>query len=959
MANSKSNIYPIQLQGAELNLNKLDAEIKQYSGFNKNNAPFVGGCLSNVFVKESDTEGETPDNTIIDSNGDIYHVDTEGFYKNGEKVIAYDNHPFIECEKFKFDADVLKAYSDKVFLRKKADGYYLNDIFLGGIPYTFTDESFTSRYSCGVWESNTIFTFTCFTRKGDYAASATLQLRIVVLNIVNDEIRVIGNYTDDEREYYTSIGELAVIQTGVIFTKELNGRTDSIYLYKLSNKTSVQSFSVAYQEFVSGDAFAYYTLYSYASMIVQSSYNVTLGANNKFRVKFYSLPINAIVWEVIDVTHDTLPAMLPSFLVAAQINYNITEQKFNIYDSNVLRIVPLPTSYGSFSNPDMKSLKSDIPDNSVIRFNFGYLGTGDGTHLFFGLTDAFVQTKEDFFSTTGGAIFTLRVRTTTAPLNCYFDVLINFNNVSGIIANKDGNKILVSEWNNVKPNSITFLPSGIIYSDYNDNWFIIKTTNTPKIKLVYNQIVSNVLFDKNSWFIKEGKSGYYAPGFNCSRYTPFDTLTTEGMTYFKDHYEERYVAYGINEYNLKDNASILLNPFSCFVRIRDGERVVSPEEVNLVNVNAYIAAADETTPKYELSYYSEINRPLPVTNSELLGLPYPTDTNGNVSYCPNLFSEIENTFGNQIMIKNNNILYFLQKENNVAVMSFYLAGGVENVAKGFIVQGIFYAIMNNGIYSVIYNNGITEVNTFIVDITGLQFVGNTPYEALFFSKTNRCLYSFTGANLLTLKQFVDKVSEIKDYLYNPATQTVFLVTDIGIIFYGLFGQFILDYTNILKITLLDNGIVITAQNDKYYYVKYYLDENDVGYKKQNIQLETCFYGMNNQTVTINDCLYMRIFSEEHEEGDLEVSATTLSLEGRMTEKTTFKIKASDWDKITHTIYLRYQPKEQRGLGISFSINSPFKIASLSVGSQADAILVDKVSKGAINAPQRTSNNVEW
>jgi hypothetical protein len=104
---------------------------------------------------------------------------------------------------------------------------------------------------------------------------------------------------------------------------------------------------------------------------------------------------------------------------------------------------------------------------------------------------------------------------------------------------------------------------------------------------------------------------------------------------------------------------------------------------------------------------------------------------------------------------------------------------------------------------------------------------------------------------------------------------------------------------------------------------------------------------------------MRIFSEEHEEGNLEVSATTLSLKGRMTEKTTFKIKASDWDAITHTIYLRYQPKEQRGLGISFSINSPFKIASLSIGSQADAILIDKVSKGAINAPQITSNNVEW
>ena len=145
----------------------------------------------------------------------------------------------------------------------------------------------------------------------------------------------------------------------------------------------------------------------------------------------------------------------------------------------------------------------------------------------------------------------------------------------------------------------------------------------------------------------------------------------------------------------------------------------------------------------------------------------------------------------------------------------------------------------------------------------------------------------------------------------------------------------------------------------YHYIKYYLDAGDEDYQKNNIELETCFYGMNNEMVTINDCLYFRLFSEEHEEGSLKVSATTISLRGRKTEETTFRIKASDWDKITHSIFLRYQPKEQRGLGVSFTINSPFKIASLSVGSQPDAVLVDKVSKGAITAPHRTSNNAEW
>ena len=297
--------------------------------------------------------------------------------------------------------------------------------------------------------------------------------------------------------------------------------------------------------------------------------------------------------------------------------------------------------------------------------------------------------------------------------------------------------------------------------------------------------------------------------------------------------------------------------------------------------------------------------------------------------------------------------------DNKAVMSYFLSTAVEGLQDFFTIQGQLYGILDNQIYNFSIVNEIANRGDFIVSVEGLQFVGNTPYEALFFSKTNRCLYSFTGANVLNNKQFVDKISEVRNYKYNPATQSIFLITDIGVIVYSLFGIYQIEFLNCQDMYLLNNGVILTDNEGTFKYVKYYKEETTEDYTKENITLETSFYGINNQTVTINDCLYMRIFSEEHEEGNLEVSATTLSLKGRMTEKTTFKIKASDWDKLTHTIYLRYQPKEQRGLGISFSINSPFKIASLSIGSQADAILIDKVSKGAINSPQITSNNVEW
>ena len=86
MANSRSNIYPVKLQGAELNLNKFDAEIKQYSGFNKNNSPFVGGCLSNLFTKTEENTTGSSDSVYVDDNGDVYEAKTDGLYKNGEKI---------------------------------------------------------------------------------------------------------------------------------------------------------------------------------------------------------------------------------------------------------------------------------------------------------------------------------------------------------------------------------------------------------------------------------------------------------------------------------------------------------------------------------------------------------------------------------------------------------------------------------------------------------------------------------------------------------------------------------------------------------------------------------------------------------------------------------------------------------------------------------------------------------
>ena len=130
MANSRSNIYPVQLQGAELNLNKLDAEIKQYSGFNKNNSPFVGGCLSNIFTKEMQMPGGNADNIFVDYNGDIYRVDETGLYKNDTLIFAKEGEALEQVE-VKLPSNLVCLYNDDVYITREPIseeypyGYYI------------------------------------------------------------------------------------------------------------------------------------------------------------------------------------------------------------------------------------------------------------------------------------------------------------------------------------------------------------------------------------------------------------------------------------------------------------------------------------------------------------------------------------------------------------------------------------------------------------------------------------------------------------------------------------------------------------------------------------------------------------------------------------------------------------------------------------------------------------------
>ena len=927
MANSRSNIYPVQLQGAELNLNKYDAEIKQYSGFNKNNAPFVGGCLSNIFTKDETIEGATSKNTYIAPNGDVYRVTTEGLFKNDELLIDTSDADFFDVVDLGADAfpeSTVYVYDEETYIYIKDGKFYyhskeidynissdfsaININIFPEIKYQIQKKDIGGGEHCEIVGI-----------QFDKGSNAVLWVDVFVVN-ASSEFYTVG-YEVGASYFSSHSTELSFVMKII----EKPYYEDRFYIVTLSAPYFISNVSNSKNNFCfefigSGLTFS-------PMNVLPSGTNINNCTDYRFTDKYAvrcNVQGNSISYHSAFRSTYTINANTKRILL----NDLDSSREDHLVGSN--RKSNIVKSWGILTALKIENGKCFTIDDDIT--NFAYVDENAA------ITDYKVQFN------LGGILN-----------GC---VLINNRLASGL--SLPGGMQLVSEWNTVDLDHIFF---GDNTDDWRENKYVYIWKNTvtdkwykliksaPWLKVIGNQVIINANSISNAVRITDNKKLLFAPAWNNRRpYYSYENTSSEAY----------YVATAINEYNLEDNASIIINPVLVNGSLPNNITIDRyPKDIgNYLLVNLY----QNTTPNSAEILY-KISQDLITKNfvaiDDKKNLPFPSNTDGNIQYSPSLFAVQKGQYGNLVFISEGGTAYKLMTYDNKAVMSYFLSTAIEGLQDFFTIQGQLYGILDNQIYNFSIINEVANRGDFIVSVEGLQFVGNTPYEALFFSKTNRCLYSFTGANVLNAKQFVDKISEVIAYKYNPATQSIFLITDIGVIVYSLFGIYQIEFANCKDVYLLNNGVILTDDNGTFRYVKYYKEETTEDYTKENVQLETCFYGMNNQTVTINDCLYLRLFSEEHEEGEIKVSASTISLKGRKTEETKFKFKASDWDKMTHTIYLRYQPKEQRGLGISFSIDSPFKIASMSIGSQADAILIDKVSKGAINAPAVTSNNNEW
>jgi hypothetical protein len=342
-----------------------------------------------------------------------------------------------------------------------------------------------------------------------------------------------------------------------------------------------------------------------------------------------------------------------------------------------------------------------------------------------------------------------------------------------------------------------------------------------------------------------------------------------------------------------------------------------------------------------------------LNNLDLVGTTYLVDS---LYYTPAITMKLKETYSNRNLVSFDNLTYALQyygdvrKEKLIYSLStqYY---GIEDI---FIIQGQGYFTQNNKIYSfkVSADYSIIESVNFITNIQGLTFKANTTREAYFWSKNDSSLYVFTADNILRKLYTATDITDIYDAIYYPSLDATVFDTNIGLLCLNdNFGMFCINNTNNGHLYLNPNGYITLFSDKLYYYNLWFLDDT---WTKKDIILSTKFYGVGSNMISITDTWYFRLFADKSlyeqmdisRSGKLKLSIDALTDQGMSTETKEISIKESDWDALTDTLYIRYQPKLQRGVGISLNVESPFAIGYLGLGNIMETTQMSRPSMQA-------------
>lgn len=215
---------------------------------------------------------------------------------------------------------------------------------------------------------------------------------------------------------------------------------------------------------------------------------------------------------------------------------------------------------------------------------------------------------------------------------------------------------------------------------------------------------------------------------------------------------------------------------------------------------------------------------------------------------------------------------------------------------------------------------------------------------------------------MKLMQYANDLTGIYGKWYNPATQELFLDTNIGILVFSDLGTYCLEWEeetegrSVADIFFFSDRFYINLIDDTTY-TYFYSYNNLEGYESNLVKFVTKYYGNGKTPITVNN-IYIRLYNQSvtNAKGSIVFKGHTITDIGTHTDTKEVLIGGIDdpsanppevagepWDTETDTMLVKYTPQYNRGIGFSLEVETTFPIVDIKFDYVDDATGESQIS----------------
>ena len=978
MANSKSVIRDIDLQNVTINLNKNKSIISDFNGFNKNTGVWFNGVLSNLYCNSDKAADD-----IITIDNDVYKIIDNALYKNDVLVKDYTNINKVRTEILGNIDDNVLAYTPAVHIYYEGDSVYVKsgDVIIPAgsynpntIPYIIIDKAADTW--CVIYGNyiackgmTTAKQLSVTPTAAIYSATKSKWYYVKIdkkdsWHLFGDKVSLVS-VTDDEA---VALDLSAGILDGAV---TISGWMQRYKAFQVDSRTvflNIQGLTAADNPSVtlnkSVKTFKYLKGYFIEDVSVRPHYS-----NEGDAIDMSVVPSDATLRVQPYNAWDKLAS---------------TETKFLSYNSFI--IVPYSTvafAADDPNQPDKPGFSGYPVSQSSATGTAEYLLESTSANAeFITLTGSTAGPAKKVASLDADSFEVKNIGEANVPklLGLFndnyapewlstkvFNFKLIYNKDALVGISKDGS--IIVPWNDVDENTLTMTENDIYYYSLNSNtWVHVNVSTGSRLEaikvgknLLLNSVVDNCYRnDKTFTYSVDNTLADFTTskprlGFinvyymYVHTYIDLDKSTEKNvsqgnkwLSYILEvtkNTEKYYISItGKNDGPIWSATQLGNYPKAATNFRKEGwQYTLSPsydtktidysyyfnnmELKNKADIDAYTSETGSV-----LNYFKSWYAGSPKYNNKLADVEKSmTDpTYYNLSPNVDIMTYIDGFNTISLLKVGNNTLQLLVKESELLLV-YNILSNVNNVSEYFVLQGQQYGIINNYINKVDMVNGQVVSQTPITSVEGLKFLGNTDKQAFFFSQMNKTIQYFAADNTLEFLMDATEIDNNTTTVFAKQTNDIFLLLNDKVVVFTNGGSMYEMLTRAEYITFGDNSWSDGNKTWSYY-------KTDTEQERVPIELETLWFGDTATRRLMNvDTVYMELYDDNYMPGKFEISFDGLVNNTASTKKQVFNVKSSDYDRVTKTVYLRYQPAFQNCAAFKLNIKSDLAIKRIAVG----------------------------